>query len=80
MQFNSTFVFIRTHFTRTLRLRLPKNDQARCKDPKKLQEWEIDQINWNLIHKWAMNEQNAQAQKKLYNKIRSMPSKSSAAT
>ena len=27
-----------------------------------------------------MNEQNAQAQKKLYNKIRSMPSKSSAST
>ena len=26
-----------------------------------------------------MNEQNAQAQKKIYNKIRSMPSKSSAA-
>ena len=26
-----------------------------------------------------MNEQNAQAQKKLYNKIRSVPSKSSAA-
>ena len=27
-----------------------------------------------------MNEQNAHAQKKLYNKIRSMPSKSSATT
>ena len=40
----------------------------------------IDQINWNLTHKWPMHEQNAQAQKKLYNKIRSMPSKSSAAT
>ena len=29
---------------------------------------------------YAMNEQNAQAQKKIHNKIRSMPSKSSAAT
>ena len=48
--------------------------------PKKRKGWEIDQINWKLIHKWAMNEQNAQAQKKLYDKIRSMPSKSSAAT
>ena len=49
-------------------------------EPKNLQGWEIDQINWNLTHKWAMNEQNAHAQKKLYNKIRSMPSKSSATT
>ena len=32
-----------------------------------LQGWEIDQINWNLTHKWAMNEQNAQTQKKRYN-------------
>ena len=31
-------------------------------------------------HKWAMNAQNPQAQKNLYNKIGSMPSKSSAAT
>ena len=28
-----------------------------------------------MTHKWAMNEQNAQAQKKLYNKIRSIKSK-----
>ena len=40
----------------------------------------MDQINWNLTEKWAMNEQNAQAEKKLYNKMRSMQSKSSAAT
>ena len=46
--------------------------------PKNLQGREIDQINWNLIQKWAMNKQNAQALKKLYNKIRSMSSKSSA--
>ena len=32
---------------------------------KKLEGWEIDQINWNLTPKWAMNVQNAQAQKKL---------------
>ena len=55
-------------------------EQAGCKDPKKLQGWEIGQINWNLTHTWAMNEQHAQAQKKLYNKIRYMPSKSSAVT
>ena len=36
---------------------------------KNLQGWEIDQINWNLTHKWAMNQQNAQVQKKLYNKV-----------
>ena len=47
---------------------------------KKLQEWDIDQINWNLTHKWAMNEQNAQAQKKLSNKIKYMPSKPLAET
>ena len=36
--------------------------------------------NWVLqIHSY-LNEQNVQAQKKLYNKIRSMPSTSSAAT
>ena len=29
--------------------------------PKKIQGWEMDQINWNLTEKWAMNEQNAQA-------------------
>ena len=70
-----------------MRLRFPKNkeqfknnDQAGCKDPKKLQGWGIHQINLNLIHKWAMNEQNAQAQNKLYNKKKSMKSKSSAAT
>ena len=47
-----TLFFIRTHFIKTLRLRLPKNyeqfknnDQAGCKDPKKLQRREIDQIN-----------------------------------
>ena len=49
--------------------------------PKTLKgEKKIEKINWNLTHKWVMNEQNAQAQKKLYNKKRSVPSKSSAAT
>ena len=33
-----------------------------------------------VTHKRAMNKQKAQTQKKLYIKIRSMPSKSSAAT
>ena len=45
-----------------------------------LQRWEIDQINWNLKHKCTMNEWNAPAQNKLYNEIRSMPSKFSAET
>ena len=39
---------------------------------------------WNQLklacRKWAMNEQNAQAQKKLYNKTRSMLSRSLAVT
>ena len=59
-----TLFFIRTHFIKTLRLRLPKNyeqfknnDQAGCKDPKKLQRREIDQINWNLMGNWYTNEQ-----------------------
>ena len=55
------------------------SDQAGCKDLEKLQGWEIDQINWNLTHKWEINEQNVEAQKKIYNTIRFMPSKSSAA-
>ena len=70
--------FIRKHFIRTPRLRLSKKLRAieeQCKDAKKLQGWD-----WNLTHKWVMNEQNAQAQKKPYNKIRSMPLKSLATT
>ena len=35
--------------------------------------------NWVLPIHSSLNEQNVQAQKKLYNKIRSMPSKSSTA-
>ena len=34
----------------------------------------------NLTGKWAVNEQNAQPEKKLYNKISHMPSKSSVET
>ena len=33
---------------------------------KKLQMSEIDQINWNLIQKSAVNEQNTETQNKLY--------------
>ena len=53
---------IRTHFIRTLMLRLHRkyefrnNDQVGCKDPKKIQGWETDQINWNLTqmsHEWT---------------------------
>ena len=52
--------------------RLDARTQNNFKGEKKLKSIET----W---HKWAMNEENAQTQKKLYNR-RSMPSKSSAAT
>ena len=37
--------------------------------PEKPEGWGIDQISWKFTHKWTVNEQNAQAQKKLGNKI-----------
>ena len=74
---NYTF-FIRTHFIGTLRLRFYRKIKNNLRTmtrldattQKKLQGREIGQINWNLIHQWTMNEQNTQAQKKLYiNKV-----------
>ena len=50
---------------------------ARTQNNLKGEKWIKSIETW---HKLPMNEQNAQAQKKLYNKIRSTPSKSLAAT
>ena len=45
-----------THKLRTIKEQWPGWMQGH----KKLQGWEADQVNWNLTHKWAIIEQNAQ--------------------